>query len=157
LISQERIRGSHQYSGDAAHTARGLSHAGWFNRTLVQTVQRDARRHRAEVAAGLDIPASRTGNRLYLDIANLKYARAVGATFPGTAGGRVLEIAPEDLQSYVNQDPADVFHPRETTVKDSSWRFPAGSGLCSRTRAGIARGSLAKPSSQQWTPGSDRI
>jgi hypothetical protein len=31
--------------------ARGVSHAGWFHRTLVQTVQRDARRQYAEVAA----------------------------------------------------------------------------------------------------------
>jgi hypothetical protein len=77
--------------------------------------------------AGLDIAASRTNNRLYLHVANLEYARAVEATFPGTTGGRVLEIAPEDLRSYVNQDQPDVFRPRETAVKNASWRFPAGS------------------------------
>src|SRR5262249_54247982 len=75
---------------------------------------------------GLDIAASRAGNRLYLHVANLEYARAVEARFPGTAGGRVLEIAPEDLRTCVNQDQPDVFRPRETPVKDSSWRFPAG-------------------------------
>lgn len=76
---------------------------------------------------GLDIAASRIDNRLYLHVANLEYARAVQATFPGTTGGRVLEIAPEDLRSYVNQDQPDVFRPRETALRDSSWRFPAGS------------------------------
>jgi alpha-L-arabinofuranosidase len=76
---------------------------------------------------GLDIAASRTDTHLYLHVANLEYARAVEAIFPGTTGGRVLEIAPGDLRSYVNQDQPDVFRPRDAPVKDSSWRFPAGS------------------------------
>src|SRR6478672_10144608 len=46
--------------------------------------------------AGLDIAASRAGNRLYLHVANLNYGRAIEASFPGTHGGRVFEIAPED-------------------------------------------------------------
>lgn len=75
----------------------------------------------------LDIAASRTDHRLYLHVANLQYARSVAATFPGTAGGRVLEIAPEDLRSYVSQDQPDAFLPRETRLDGSSWRFPAGS------------------------------
>lgn len=77
--------------------------------------------------AELDIAASRTGNRLYLHVANLEYARSVEATFPGTTGGRIFEIAPEDLRSYVNQDQPDVFRPRERTVAGSFWRFPPGS------------------------------
>jgi alpha-L-arabinofuranosidase len=76
---------------------------------------------------GLDIAASRTSTHLYLHVANLEYAHAVEATFPGTTGGRVLEIAPEDLRSYVNQDQPDVFRPREAPIQGSSWRFPAGS------------------------------
>ena len=46
------------------------------------------------------------------------------------AGGRVFEIAPENLRSYVNQDQPDVFRPREAplaTGADGKWRFPAGS------------------------------
>jgi alpha-N-arabinofuranosidase len=77
--------------------------------------------------AGLDIAASRTGSHLYLHVANLEFARAIEVTFPGTTGGRVFEIAPEDLRTYVNQDQPDVFRPREAAVKNSSWRFPAGS------------------------------
>jgi hypothetical protein len=75
----------------------------------------------------LDIAASRTRNTLYLHVANLEYARSVEATFPGTTGGRVFEIAPEDLRTYVNQDQTDVFRPRERTVQGSVWRFPPGS------------------------------
>lgn len=77
--------------------------------------------------AGLDIAASRTGNKLFLHVANIQYDRAVEATFPGTKGGRVIEIAPENLRSYVNQDQPDVFRPRETELKGASWCFPAGS------------------------------
>lgn len=75
----------------------------------------------------LDVAASRTDNRLYLHIANLEYARSVEAAFPGTTGGRIFEIAPDDLRSYVNQDEPDVFRPRERTVHESKWRFPPGS------------------------------
>ena len=84
--------------------------------------------------ANLDIAASRTKEKLYLHVANLEYKRAVEATFavPGMsiAGGRVHEIAPEDLRQYVNQDQPDVFKPREAALPpgpDPTWRFPAGS------------------------------
>jgi alpha-L-arabinofuranosidase len=82
----------------------------------------------------LDIAASRSNEKLYLHVANLEYKRAVEATFavPGmsVAGGRVHEIAPEDLRQYVNQDQPDVFKPREAVLPsgpDPTWRFPAGS------------------------------
>lgn len=76
---------------------------------------------------GLDIAASLNGKRLYLHVANLEYARSVEATFSGTTGGRVYEIAPDDLRSYVSQDQPDVFRPRESQLAGSSWRFPPGS------------------------------
>jgi alpha-N-arabinofuranosidase len=77
--------------------------------------------------AGLDIAASRAGNKLFLHVVNIQYDRAVEASFPGTKGGRVVEIAPENLRSYVTQDQPDVFRPREMELKTASWRFPAGS------------------------------
>jgi alpha-N-arabinofuranosidase len=77
--------------------------------------------------AGLDIAASRTGNKLYLHVANTQYGRAVEASFPGTSGGRVFEIAPRDLRAYVNADQPDTFKPREQTLTGSTWSFPAGS------------------------------
>jgi alpha-N-arabinofuranosidase len=75
---------------------------------------------------GLDIAASRAGNKLLLHVANTQFSRAVEASFPGTAGGRVYEIAPENLRAYVNQDEPDTFRPREHEVKGQTWRFPAG-------------------------------
>jgi hypothetical protein len=39
----------------------------------------------------------------------------------------VIEIAPENLRTYVNQDQPDVFRLRETELQAASWRFPAGS------------------------------
>ena len=77
--------------------------------------------------AGLDIAASRSGDKLFLHVVNVQYDRAVEASFPGTIGGRVIEIAPESLRTYVNQDQPDVFLPRETELSAASWRFPAGS------------------------------
>ena len=70
--------------------------------------------------SSLDIAASRTGEKIYLHVANLEYKRAVEATFAmagmSIAGGRVHEIAPEDLRQYVNQDQPDVFKPREAAL-----------------------------------------
>lgn len=46
------------------------------------------------------------------------------------SGGRVHEIAPEDLRQYINQDQPDVFKPREVALPSGpgpTWRFPAGS------------------------------
>lgn len=77
--------------------------------------------------AGLDIAASRAGDKLFLHVANVLYDQAVEASFPGTTGGRVIEIAPANLRSRVNQDQPDVFRPRETELKAATWRFPAGS------------------------------
>src|SRR5581483_3990676 len=74
---------------------------------------------------GLDIAASRSGNRLYLHVANVNYGRAVEAVLPA-GRGRVWEIAPVDLRTDVNRDEPDVFQPREKTLT-SRWRFPAGS------------------------------
>ena len=84
--------------------------------------------------SSLDIAASRSSERVYLHVANLEYKRSVEATFAvagmDIAGGRVYEIAPEDLRQYVNQDQPDVFKPRESALspgRELKWRFPAGS------------------------------
>jgi alpha-L-arabinofuranosidase len=83
--------------------------------------------------AGLDIAASRAGSRVYLHVANLEFRKAVEATFQvqgmAVTGGRVLEIAPEDLRQYVNQDQPDVFAEHEYPLPvhpEPKWRFPAG-------------------------------
>ena len=51
---------------------------------------------------GLDIAASRAGNKLFLHVANLEYRKAVEASFAveglAVRGGRVFQIAPENLR-----------------------------------------------------------
>jgi alpha-N-arabinofuranosidase len=84
--------------------------------------------------AGLDIAASRTGNTVFLHVANLQYRGSVDASFvvDGMTArrGRIHTIAPDDLRQYVNQDQPDVFKPVDSTLSGESvlsWRFPAGS------------------------------
>jgi alpha-L-arabinofuranosidase len=84
--------------------------------------------------ADLDIAASRTGDRVFLHVANLNYSTPVETGFSviGTSvrSGRVFEIAPEDARAYVNQDQPLVFAPSEKTLSRNgsvTWRFPARS------------------------------
>jgi hypothetical protein len=82
--------------------------------------------------SGLDIAASRSDSKFYLHVGNLEYQSSVQTTLAVEGmrilAGRIFEIAPEDLRTYVNQDQPDVFQPRETQLPaDLTWRFPAGS------------------------------
>ncbi|HVW07394.1 MAG TPA: hypothetical protein VHC90_02370 [Bryobacteraceae bacterium] len=84
--------------------------------------------------SGLDIAASRTGEKIYLHVANLQFRGAVDASFSvegmKITSGRTWAIAPENLRQFVSLDQPDVFAPVETPVPDQSgltWRFPAGS------------------------------
>lgn len=82
----------------------------------------------------LDIAASRTGNKLYLHVANTNYHKAVEASFsvPGMAvtGGTVHEIAPEDPLEIVYEGEPDVFAPKQKALAAAPaarWSFPARS------------------------------
>jgi alpha-L-arabinofuranosidase len=84
--------------------------------------------------SGLDIAASRAPGNVYLHVANLEYKQSVEASFSveglHITGGRVHEIAPQDLRTYVSSDQPDVFKPREVALPAGPaprWRFPAGS------------------------------
>jgi len=84
--------------------------------------------------SSLDVAASRTAGKVYLHVVNLEYKTSVEATFAVAGmtigGGRVFEIAPQDLRQYVSQDQPDVFKPREVALPAGptpTWRFPAGS------------------------------
>ncbi|MBO1075538.1 hypothetical protein [Roseomonas marmotae] len=81
--------------------------------------------------ADLDMVASRTGNRIFLHVANLSFDTAAEAAFTVDggiiSGGRVLEIAPENPRQAVTQDQPDVFTPRERPLgpgRTIRWRFP---------------------------------
>ena len=83
---------------------------------------------------GLDIAASRTDNKMYLHVVNLEYRKSVEATFAvegmAVAGGRVFEIAPDDLRQAVSQDEPNVFKPRAKVLPAGSvptWNFRPGS------------------------------
>jgi alpha-N-arabinofuranosidase len=83
---------------------------------------------------GLDIAASRTGTKVYLHVANLEMSRSVEAAFAVAGsvitGGRVFEIAPQDIRTAVNADQPDVFRPQEKPLAPGpvlKWRFPAAS------------------------------
>ncbi len=84
--------------------------------------------------SGLDIAASRTGDRVFLHVLNLEYKNSIEATL-AIAGreiisGRVIEIAPADLRTSVNQDQPEIFKPVEKQLPIAvpvKWRFPAAS------------------------------
>jgi alpha-L-arabinofuranosidase len=112
---------------------RGLSYL-----TPVASIMRLYKRHNgahgvAVKAApqGLDLAASRTGDRVFLHVANLQYHGPVEASFSvegrTIAGGRVFEIAPEDPRLAVGPEQPDVFAPKEKPLVPGSWRFPARS------------------------------
>jgi alpha-L-arabinofuranosidase len=84
--------------------------------------------------SGLDIAASRSGEKIYLHVANLQFRDAVEASFSvdgmKVTGGRTWAIAPDNLRQFVSLDQPDVFAPVEKPIPDGpalKWRFPAGS------------------------------
>jgi alpha-L-arabinofuranosidase len=84
--------------------------------------------------ANLDVCASRTGDQIYLHVANMNYSGSVEANFAvegmSVTGGRVLEIATENPRQEINPLNPDVFKPVERSLPSSDvvkWRFPARS------------------------------
>jgi alpha-L-arabinofuranosidase len=84
--------------------------------------------------SSLDIAASRTGDKLFLHVANMNYSGATEATFAVdgfvATGGRVLEISPDNPRQEISSLNPDVFKPREHTLPQDGamkWRFPARS------------------------------
>jgi hypothetical protein len=85
--------------------------------------------------AGLDIAASRTGNRVFLHVANLNYKGPEVSADLRVAGmkitaGRVFEIAPKDFRQAVSVIEPDVFRAVEKPLQQGTaarWSFPSGS------------------------------
>lgn len=82
----------------------------------------------------LDVAASRTGDKLFLHVANRNYSGAIETTFAANGrkidSGRVFEIAPENPRQEISPLNPDVFEPREhpiPTIENLKWRFPARS------------------------------
>jgi alpha-L-arabinofuranosidase len=103
-------------------------------------VMRLFKRHKGEDAisvrsspSDLDIAASRTGNRLFLHVANLRLDRSVEATFAAEgraiSAGRALSIAP-DPRTQAWEETVEAFRPREIPLGPGpsfGYRFPAAS------------------------------
>jgi alpha-N-arabinofuranosidase len=84
--------------------------------------------------SGLDVAASRSGNAIYLHVANLKYRDSIEVTFAVEGmqifGAKTWAIAPDNLRQFVSLDQPYVFDPVESPSVGASplkWRFPAGS------------------------------
>jgi alpha-L-arabinofuranosidase len=82
----------------------------------------------------LDICGSRTGDKIFLHVANMNYASPVEASFAVSGmtvtSGRVWEIAPENPRQEISPLNPDVFKPVERLLAPTDvvkWRFPARS------------------------------
>ena len=107
----------------------------------VGSVARLFGRHRGDhgiavqtLSKSLDIAGSRSGEKLFLHVANVDPKNAVTALIQvqgrNVSGGRVFEIAPSELRTAVNQDRPDAFVPKEKNVPAGpiiTWQFPAAS------------------------------
>lgn len=84
--------------------------------------------------SSLDLAASRTGDRIFLHVANLNYSGATEAAFAvqnrSITGGRVVEITTENPRQEISPLQPDAFKPREHALPAGGiprWRFPARS------------------------------
>jgi hypothetical protein len=84
--------------------------------------------------SGLDIAASRSGNRVFLNVANMDFSRSVEATFAVDGmtikGGKVFAIEPERVRQEISARNPTVFDPKEAALPAGDvlkWRFPARS------------------------------
>ena len=81
--------------------------------------------------AGLDVTASRAGDRVYLHVVNTSRTQPVSARFEVAgkrcAAARAFEIAGDPMRE-IDQGAPDLFAPQEHVLPDSSaWQFPAAS------------------------------
>jgi hypothetical protein len=82
----------------------------------------------------LDVCASRTGDKIFLHVANMNYSKSTEATFAidgmRVTGGRVLEIAPENPRQEISPINPKVFDPVERKLNPGDqikYTFPARS------------------------------
>ncbi|MBI4893293.1 MAG: alpha-L-arabinofuranosidase [Acidobacteria bacterium] len=80
---------------------------------------------------GLDAVATRSANKVFVHAVNTAYGRAVEASFAvrgmKVSGGRVFQIAPQDLRTMAVADAPDAFSSVEAALPATArWRFPAG-------------------------------
>jgi alpha-L-arabinofuranosidase len=84
--------------------------------------------------SSLDIAASRSGDKLFLHVANMNYSGAIETNFIASGlsitGGSIWQIAPENPRQEISSLNPDVFTPKERNLTHddlSQCRFPARS------------------------------
>src|ERR1043166_858647 len=84
--------------------------------------------------SNLDIAASRTGDKLFLHVANMNYSDVTEVAFSATGlnitGGNIWQIAPENPRQEISPLNPDVFTPKERPLSQQELlkcRFPARS------------------------------
>lgn len=87
-----------------------------------------------KVPAGLDIAASRTGDKLFLHVGNTEFSKSVQATFAVTGMAidsvRILEISPQNPRQEASEREPDALKPKEHLLPKAEvfkWSFPARS------------------------------
>ena len=85
----------------------------------------------AKAPEGLDVTASRTGNRLFLHVVNTNRTRAVAAQLDArqqsVRGGKTFTLAAEPEVEIIETEPEPVRLAEGTLPPDRSWTFPAAS------------------------------
>jgi len=84
--------------------------------------------------SSLDVTASRSGNSVFLNVANINYSRSTPALFTvdgmTVKAAKIYQIAPEKPRQEISPRNPDVFNPREHTLPSGDtfqWHFPARS------------------------------
>jgi alpha-L-arabinofuranosidase len=152
-VADARILNVHERNGDVLKIATLADFCGtrWQVNAIMIPTPRGAsymmpvarvmslyRKHVGKVAVtvtstpdGLDVAASRTGDRVYLHVVNTKRTSSVAARLQVRGkrirSGRVFEIA-ADPEFEVMEDCADVLSPRQKALPESGcWTFPPAS------------------------------
>jgi hypothetical protein len=154
-VAYARILNNHQRHGDVLKIATAADFCGtrWqVNAVMIPVpggkaflmpvarVMRLYRKHTGEQALGvtatpegLDVAASRTGDRLFLHVANTRRDRSARARLALPAGSRVqcataFEIADDPMTELWDGNSGDVMQVRERKLAaDGAWEFPAAS------------------------------
>lgn len=153
-VSYARILANHQRHGDVLKIATAADFCGtrWQNNAVmipvpggqaylmpVARVMRLFRHHigshavsLAQAPEGLDVVASRRGQRLFLHVVNTHRTRSVrtqlGIADARIAGGRVFQIADGPTVEVSPLNSSDVMKTVEKTLpQDGVWEFPAAS------------------------------
>ena len=155
-VYHARAMNAYQRHSDRVKIATGADFCGsrWTSNALILpvpngksyllpagAVMRLFKRHHGKQAvavkstpSGLDIAASRTGEKIFLHVGNMEYSRAVEATLSVNGWAvdavRVLEISPRNPRQEASEREPEALKPKEHLLPRGEvfkWSFPARS------------------------------